>query len=263
MELGLAGRAALITGASKGIGAAAARCLAAEGASITLAARSEDRLAALAAELSADFTGSFGTWAGDLRATESAQAAVDSALNRHGRIDILVASAGASQGGVFWEISDQVWADSLDLKFMATIRMLRAVLPIMRAQGYGRIVVVVGNTGRQPSPRLLPGAAANAALLAVIKGLADEVAADGVVINAVNPGPTRTERWSGLMQAAAARRNTDVVSVEDEYIKDIPMGRLGEPEEIARLIAFLASDAAGNMTGTAITADGGWTRASP
>jgi 3-oxoacyl-[acyl-carrier protein] reductase len=262
MELGLAGKVAVITGASKGIGAAAARGLAGEGASMTLVARSGDRLAALAAELSATHAGTFDIWAGDLRAAGGAQAAVDAARDRHGRIDILVASAGASQGGVFWEIPDQVWADSLDLKFMATIRTLKAVLPIMREQGSGRIVVVVGNTGRQPSPRLLPGAAANAALLAVIKGVADEVAADGVVINAVNPGPTRTERWSGLMTASATRRNTDLATVESEYIKDIPMGRLGEPEEIARLITFLASDAAGNMTGTSITADGGWTRAS-
>jgi 3-oxoacyl-[acyl-carrier protein] reductase len=262
MDLGLTGKVALITGASKGIGAAAARCLAAEGASLMLAARSGDRLSELAAELAGRHGVEAGFWAGDLGGADGADAAVRSAVERHGRIDILVASAGASRGGVFWEIPDQVWADSLDLKFMSTIRTLRAVLPIMRAQKAGRIVVVVGNTGRQPSPRLLPGAAANAALLAVIKGLADEIASEGIVINAVNPGPTRTERWSGLMEAAAARQGTTVEAVESDYLRDIPMGRLGEPEEIGRLIAFLASEAAGNMTGSSITADGGWTRAS-
>jgi 3-oxoacyl-[acyl-carrier protein] reductase len=260
VELGLSGKVALITGASKGIGAAAARCLAAEGAGVMVVSRTAERLGAVAEALTRDYGTPAHSWAGDLREAEAAAAAVDATIAAFGRVDILVASAGASQGGLFWDIPDQVWLDSLSLKFMATIRTLRAVIPVMRRQGYGRIAVVVGNTGKQPSPRLLPGAAANAALLAVVKGLADEVAADGIVINAVNPGPTRTERWTGLMDAAAATRGTNAAMVEEDFIKDIPMRRLGEPDEIARLIAFLVSDAAGNMTGTSVTADGGWTR---
>jgi NAD(P)-dependent dehydrogenase (short-subunit alcohol dehydrogenase family) len=261
MDLGLAGKVALITGASKGIGAAAAQRLAAEGASLMLVARSRDKLDALAAEIAHNYHVPVKSWAGDLSQDESAATAADAAMNAYGRIDIFAASAGASQGGIFWEMPDRVWEDSFTLKFMATIRMMKAVIPHMRSQNYGRIVLVVGNTGRQPQPRLLPGAAANAALLAVIKGLADEVAKDGIVINAVNPGPTRTERWSGLMEAAAISRGISAAAVEAEYVRDIPMGRLGEPDEIARLITFLASDAAGNMTGTSVTADGGWTRA--
>jgi NAD(P)-dependent dehydrogenase (short-subunit alcohol dehydrogenase family) len=262
MDLGLAGKVALITGASKGIGAASARVLAAEGAVLALAARSKAGLSALADELTQAHGVPASFWAGDLRDAEAAGQAVDAAIAAHGRIDILVVSAGASQGGLFWDIPDRVWEDSLALKFMATIRTLRAVIPVMRVQRSGRIVVVAGNTGRQPAPRLLPGAAANAALLAVVKGLADEVAADGIVINAVNPGPTRTERWTGLMDAAAAARGVEADTVEQDYIRDIPMRRLGEPDEIARLIAFLASPVAGNITGTSVTADGGWTRAS-
>jgi 3-oxoacyl-[acyl-carrier protein] reductase len=260
MDLHLNGKVALITGASKGIGAAAARCLAREGASLMLAARTEDRLAALARDLAAEHAIDAGIWSGDLRLSDSAEAAAAAAVDRFGRIDILVASAGASRGGGFWEIPEDVWAESLALKFMGTVRMLRAVVPIMLRQGAGRIVVVAGNTGKQPSPRLLPGAAANAALLTVVKGLADEVAPHGIIINAVNPGPTRTERWSGLMEAAAARQGTDAAAVEAEFVREIPLGRLAEPTEIARLIAFLASDAAGTVTGAAITADGGWTR---
>jgi NAD(P)-dependent dehydrogenase (short-subunit alcohol dehydrogenase family) len=262
MDLGLKGKVALVTGASKGIGAAAARVLAAEGAALMLAARSQERLAALADELTRCHGAAAFCWAGDLREAHAAAQAVEAAVTAHGRIDILVASAGASQGGLFWDIPDQVWEDSMALKFMATVRTLRAVIPVMRRQHSGRIVVVVGNTGKQPASRLLPGAAANAALLAVVKGLADEVAGDGIVINAVNPGPTRTERWTGLMDAAAAARGVAADTVEQDYIRDIPMRRLGEPDEIARLIAFLASEAAGNITGTSVTADGGWTRAS-
>jgi 3-oxoacyl-[acyl-carrier protein] reductase len=261
MDLGLAGKVALITGASKGIGAATAHALAAEGVKLMLAARSDERLARLAKELETHHGAAARYWAGDLRAPDAAIQAVEATVTAYGRIDMLVASAGASQGGLFWEIPDQVWEDSLSLKFMATVRTLKAVIPVMRSQGSGRIVVVAGSTGKQPSPRLLPGAAANAALLVVIKGLADEVAADGIVINAVNPGPTRTERWTGLMQAAADARGVAPADIEDSYIRDIPMGRLAEPDEIARLITFLASGAAGNMTGTSVTADGGWTRA--
>jgi 3-oxoacyl-[acyl-carrier protein] reductase len=260
MDLRLAGKVALITGASKGIGAAAARTLAMESATLMLVARSRERLSALAEDLGHRHGVAASFWAGDLREADAAGQAAEATLAAHGRLDILVVSAGASQGGLFWNIPDQVWEDSLSLKFMATIRTLRTVIPIMRRQGSGRIVVVAGNTGKQPAPRLLPGAAANAALLAVIKGLADEVAADGIVINAVNPGPTRTERWSSLMQAAGAIRGVDAAAVEQDYIRDIPLRRLGEPDEIARLIAFLASDAAGNITGTSVTADGGWTR---
>ncbi len=262
MDLCLPGKVALITGASKGIGAAAARTLATEGATLMLVARSRERLSAATEDLAHRHGVAASFWAGDLRETDAARQVVEATLAAHGRIDILVVSAGASQGGLFWDIPDQVWEDGLSLKFMATIRTLRAVIPIMRRQHSGRIVVVVGNTGKQPAPRLLPGAAANAALLAVVKGLADEVAADGIVINAVNPGPTRTERWSRLIDAAAAARGVEAATVEQEYIRDIPMRRLGEPDEIAHLIAFLASEAAGNITGTSVTADGGWTRAS-
>jgi len=261
MDLGLTDKAAIVTGGNKGLGAASAQQLAAEGARLLLTARDEGDLAAEAERLRGAGAGAVETIAADLTRPEEAERVAAAALDAFGRVDILVNCAGASQGGVFWDIPDQVWEDSLALKFMGTVRMIRAVLPAMRAQKYGRVVTVVGNTGRQPNPRMLPGAAANAALLAVTKGLAEEVAGDGVVINAVNPGPTRTERWQTLMQNLAASTGRSVADVEGEFMKEIPMARLGEPDEIARLIAFLASDAAANMTGTSVTADGGWTKA--
>jgi 3-oxoacyl-[acyl-carrier protein] reductase len=136
--------------------------------------------------------------------------------------------------------------------------MMRAAVRPMRAQGRGRMVVIVGQLGRQPHPRMLPSATANAALLAAIKGLADEVAGDGVVVNAVNPGPSRTERWNRLMTTLASDTGRPVAQTEEDFTADIPMRRFGEPDEIARHVCFLASDAAGYMTGTSITADGGW-----
>ncbi len=261
MDLGLTDKAAIVTGGNKGLGAASARQLAAEGARLLLTARDQSDLAAEAERLRGAGADAVETIAADLTRPEDAARVAAAAQVSFGRIDILVNCAGASQGGVFWDIPDEVWEDSLALKFMGTVRMIRAALPAMRAQKYGRIVTVVGNTGRQPNPRMLPGAAANAALLAVTKGLAEEVAGDGVVINAVNPGPTRTERWQTLMQNLAASTGRSVADVEGDFMQEIPMARLGEPDEIARLIAFLASDAAANMTGTSVTADGGWTKA--
>jgi NAD(P)-dependent dehydrogenase (short-subunit alcohol dehydrogenase family) len=171
-----------------------------------------------------------------------------------------VNSAGASQGGVFWEIPEEVWQDSMELKVMGTIRMMRAVIPHMIENQSGRIVNIVGNTGLQPAPRLLPGSSANAALLAITKGLAEDLAPHNVIVNALNPGPTRTERWTTLMGKLSESGGRSVADIEQDYKDQIPMNRLAEPDEIGRLAAFLASERAANMTGACLTADGGWTK---
>jgi 3-oxoacyl-[acyl-carrier protein] reductase len=261
MDLGLEEKTVIVTGASKGLGAASARRLAAEGARLLLTARDEARVSAVARAIAEEYGTTCATVPADLTQADAAKVVVTQAIEALGRVDVLINCAGASQGGVFWEIPDQVWEDSFALKFMGTLRMIRAVIPHMRERGSGRIVSIVGNTGRQPNPRMLPGAAANAALLAVTAGLAQDVAADGIVVLALNPGPTRTERWTTLMENLAKQSRRTVLEVEDDFTKDIPMNRLGEPEEIARLVAFLASEGAANMTGTSLTADGGWTKA--
>jgi len=261
MDLNLQDKVAVITGGNRGFGAASAALLAREGAQVLITARDEKQLAETATRIRRDCNRAIETLSADLTVPDSAERIAQAALDAFGRIDILINCAGASQGGVFWEIPDKVWEDSLALKFLGTIRMIRAVIPQMRNQKYGRIVTVAGNLGKQPNARMLPGSAANAALLAVTVGLAHEIAPDGIVVNAVNPGPSRTERWNTLMTNLASSSVTTVEDVEQGIMADIPMNRLGEPEEIARLIVFLASDAAANMTGTSITADGGSTRA--
>jgi 3-oxoacyl-[acyl-carrier protein] reductase len=261
MDLGLKDKAVIVTGGSKGLGAASARRLAAEGARLLLTARDGTRIAAVARAIEAEYGTVCASVPADLTQAGAAEAVVAQAIEAWGQVDVLINCAGAPQGGVFWEIPDRVWEDSLALKFMGTLRMMRAVIPHMREHGSGRIVSIVGNTGRQPSSRMLPGAAANAALLAVTAGLAQEVAADGIAVLALNPGPTRTERWTALMENLARQSGRTVPEVEEDFMKDIPMNRLGEPEEVARLVAFLASEAAANMTGTSLTADGGWTKA--
>lgn len=260
IDLRLKDKVALITGASRGLGAASARLLAAEGAKLVLAARSRADLDALAAELHERHGTAALAVGSDLTHAESAEAVVQQALDTFGRIDVLVNSAGASQGGLFWELADRIWQESFELKVMGSIRMMRAVLPVMIAQKYGRIVNVVGNTGLQPSPRLLPGAAANAALLAITRGVGEEVAPFGIAVNALNPGPTRTERWTTLMNRLAQSSQRTVADVERDYTRQIPLGQLAEPEDIAGLIVFLCSDRAANLIGTSLTADGGWTK---
>ena len=261
MDLQLTGKVALITGATGGLGAACARELAREGARLFLCARTESDLEELAAELRKAGCDSVSSLAADLTSPEAAGAVAVSAETAFGKVDVLVNCAGASAGGVFWELPDSVWEDSLALKFMATVRMIRAVLPGMIGRRYGRIVTLVGNSGREPDPRMLPGAAANAGLLAVTAGLARDVAEHGVVINAVNPGPTRTGRWEGMMESFAARSGKAPEEEERSFLDAIPQKRLGTAGEIARLVAFLASDAAPHVTGRSITADGGASRA--
>lgn len=261
MDLQLNEKVALITGATGGLGAACAHELAGEGATLFLCARTESDLEELARELSGAGCEKVRWVAADLTSTEAAGKVADSAEKTFGRVDVLVNCAGASAGGLFWELPDSAWEDSMALKFMATIRMIRAVLPGMIERRYGRIVTLVGNSGREPDPRMLPGAAANAGLLAVTTGLAREVAEHGVVINAVNPGPTRTGRWEGMMESFAARSGKTPEEEERSFLNAIPQKRLGTTGEIARLVAFLASDAAPHVTGRSITADGGASRA--
>lgn len=261
MDLQLNEKVALITGATGGLGAACARELASEGARLFLCARTESDLEDLVAELGKAGCDGVRWLAADLTSSEAAGEVAASAEQAFGRVDVLVNCAGASAGGLFWELPDSAWEDSMALKFMATIRMIRAVLPGMIERRYGRIVTLVGNSGREPDPRMLPGAAANAGLLAVTTGLAREVAEHGVVINAVNPGPTRTGRWEGMMESFAARSGKTPEEEERSFLNAIPQKRLGTTGEIARLVAFLASDAAPHVTGRSITADGGAARA--
>ena len=252
MELGLEGQVALIFGASRGIGAASARALAGEGAVTALVARTAPD--ALAAELGAR------AFATDMTSTAEVDRCVRDVHAAFGRIDMVIISAGAAQGGLFWELDDAVWQDAMELKYFGMMRVLRAVSPIMRDQGRGRIVAVVGNLARQPGPRLMPGSAANAACLALLRGAAEELAPHGVHINAVNPGPTRTDRWTTLIGNLSRSAGRPAADVEAEQLAKIPLGRISEPEEIGRAVAMLASGALGPMTGASITIDGGMTK---
>jgi 3-oxoacyl-[acyl-carrier protein] reductase len=260
MDLDLRERHVAIVGASGLLGREIARALATEGARLALLGRDGGALAALRDACLAEGACAAEADLCDVSDPASVDAAIARVDARHGGIDVLIAAAGAAQGGLFWEIDDAAWRANLEAKLFGSIRVLRAVAPRMVARRRGRIVVVVGNTGRQPDPRMLPGAAANGALLAIVRGLAEELGPHGVVINAVNPGPVRSSRWERLMQAAADRERRSVAEVEAPHLARAALRRLGSAAEIAQHVVFLASERAGHMTGAAVTIDGGTTK---
>jgi NAD(P)-dependent dehydrogenase (short-subunit alcohol dehydrogenase family) len=255
MELGLRDHVVLVTGATGAIGSAVARVLAAEGATLVLHGRNDRKLAALATSLGRPLT-----VAADLETLDTAQHVVDFAVRHAGRLDALVSCAGATRGMPFADTDDAGWKRNLEVKLFATIRLVRAALVPMRARRSGRIVLVVGNNGREPEPSMLPGSVANAGLLALVRGLSREIAADGVTLNAVNPGPVHSERWRSGMEAEAARTGRSVAECEAPHLARIPLGRFAAPEDVARHAVFLASPAAGHMTGAAVMVDGGAAR---
>ena len=260
MDLELKGKTALVTGASKGIGKAIARTLAREGARVAICARDTSTLSAAAKEIADGTRGDVVPIAGDLSRADEVQRVAEDAAGRLGRLDILVNNAGAIRGGDFLKIPDEQWAGDWSLKLLGYVRMARAVIPQMQAQGGGRICNIVGAAARNPQPTYLPGGIANAGLINFTKGLADFCAPSRILVTAVSPAATRTERWDSLMaqQAAAAGKTVEAFRADAE--KTYPLGRIATPDDIADLVGFLVSARASFITGVCITVDGGATR---
>jgi NAD(P)-dependent dehydrogenase (short-subunit alcohol dehydrogenase family) len=257
MDLELKDRAFVVTGASRGIGAATARYLGKEGAKVALVARDSTALEALKAQLHADTQ----VIACDLNEVGSAERIVKGAQQHFGRIDGVVNCAGATSGGDPLTLSEAAWRSSFELKFFATVRLITAVIPVMKAQHAGVIVTIGGNIGRQPNMYMLPGSAVGAALHAINKGLADATAAHGIRFHILNPGPTRTERLVNYAKMLAQQSGISLQQAEEQLVKDAPQRRIAEPEEMAAMIAWMLSDRFAAATGNSVTADGGWVKA--
>jgi len=241
LNLGLEGRVALVGGASRGLGRAVAEELAAEGASVAVCARDSQSLRDTAAALRAL------PIAADLAVEGEPARAVEECAAHFGRLDILVANAGGPPAGTLESFGAEDWRRAAALVLESTVELVRAAVPHMRRGGWGRILCVTSIVQKRPADNLLLSNALRPAVAGFAHSLARELASDGITVNTILPGYTRTERMVEL-------------NVGDETIAEIPAGRLGEPREFAAAAAFLVSDRASYITGAALPVDGGWLR---
>lgn len=254
----LQGKVSIVTGASRGIGRGIALRLAAEGSSVVLCGRDQQLLDAAVAEI----RGAGGTAEAislDLRAADSGQRIVEFAIHRFRRIDIVVNNAGATKRGEFLDLTDDDFADGFALKYFGSVRLTRACWTHLKAAS-GSLVFISGVGGRTPGAQFTIGGSVNAALLSLTKALADLGLRDGVQVNCVNPGTIRTARYTGRLNALAKERGLDPEAAEHEYVKNAAIARIGEPEDIAALVAFIVGPDGKMLHGALIDMDAGATK---
>jgi 3-oxoacyl-[acyl-carrier protein] reductase len=255
----LQGKVAIVTGASRGIGRAIALRLAEDGATLVLAARTQADLAKVAAAIQSSGGAVATCVAVDLRDPESPAALAKDALAAQGAINILVNNAGATKRGDFFQLTDADWMDGFALKFMGAMRLTRAVWPHLKARG-GSVVNIIGSGGRTPGAEFTIGGSVNGACLSFTKAIADIGIQDGVQVNAINPGRVKTDRFQQTLAAEAVNHGGDMNAALASIVRKSNIVRLGEPEDIANLVAFMVSPNSRYMQGALVDLDGGWTK---
>lgn len=260
MDLGLAGRVAIVTGGTRGIGRATSGTLAREGASVAICARDAAAVAQAAEELGRRTGAQVLGLRADLESADDVRAFVDRVYQRFGRIDILVNSAGTHLRGTVDDVSEADFERQIRTKVFGFLRMIRAVLPAMRAQSDGRIVNVIGQAARHPHPDRLPSGVTNAGLLGMTKSLADALARENIRVNSVCPQCIDTPLVRAIVDRESRERAIDGRTAASGFTRANVLGRLGTPEEVAVVIAFLVSDRAGFICGTSVSVDGGYQR---
>jgi 3-oxoacyl-[acyl-carrier protein] reductase len=253
MDLGLSGKVAVVGGSSEGIGYAIARILAQEGADVAVVARRKEKLDAAAARIASETRRRIVAIPADIRRAEDCDRIVDTAAAQLGRLDILVNNDGAPPLGDLLEFSDEAWAKAVEQNLMSVVRLTRRAIPHMRAQGGGRIVNITALSVLQPRPRFGLSVATWAGLIGYAKTLSLEVAADQITVNTLCPGRFATGRLAKVFTGGVT---PDAAQLE-EMAPEIPVGRIGDPAEIAAFVAFLVSTHAGYITGATIQVDGG------
>lgn len=257
MDLGLKGKVVVVCGASAGIGFETARAFVAEGATEAICARNKAGIDSAARTLDPANTGNVQPVAADLSSEGGAAALIDAVIARHSTIHVLVNNVGGPPPGTFDTLDDRAWQAAVDLTLMSAVRVTRLALPYMRRQRWGRIVNISSYSVKQPIAGLMLSNSVRLAMLGWAKTLANEVAGDNVLVNTVCPGWTRTDRVRQIFASQANAAGTDIGTVEGRIASGIPLGRLAEPAEIASVVAFLGSERASYVTGSALAVDGG------
>jgi len=257
MDIRLDGRAALITGGSEGLGKGMALKFAESGADVAILARRPDALKEAAAEIEAAGPCKVAAIPCDLLDAAATDAAFDEAEAALGKIDIVVNNAGTSRAGPFMEISDEDWQADFDLKFFAAVRLIRRAIPGMQERRWGRVINTLNTGAKAPSARGAPTAVTRAAGMALTKVLANEFASDNILVNALLVGFIKSNQWVRRYDRMQPNEDYETFLQGMVDTRNIPLGRIGETNEFASIACFLASDAAGYITGTAINVDGG------
>jgi 3-oxoacyl-[acyl-carrier protein] reductase len=261
MDLGLRGKVALVAAASRGLGRAIAFELAREGANVVMCARGREALEESRTEIAASTGANVHAVVADVSVREEIALVASQAMATFGQVDVLVTNAGGPPAGTFETHAWDVWERAVNLTLRSAVELTRAVLPGMRARRWGRVINVTSIAVKQPVDNLMLSNSIRSAVTGFARTLANEVAPDGVTVNNVLPGYTRTERVEELADANAAKEGLERRDVLARFEREIPMKRLGEPDELAALTAFLASERASYITGQSIVVDGGWIRA--
>jgi len=260
MVTGLAGKTALVTGGSQGIGAAIARALAGEGVNLGLCARGRDGLIKAAEEIREATGVKVAIAQADCTDPQQVRQMVSALIKDLGSINILVNCVGRAKAGPFVDLTDDDWFQTINLKLMAAVRVTREVLPHMIRAKWGRIIMIGGVFGTQPSPFSIPMGVVNAGLFNFAKALSQDLVKHNVLVNAVSPGRVDTPLFQQLVQRQAEQLKVSPERARMEVLREVPIGRPAEPAEISNIVVFLASDLASYVNGEVVTVDGGWTK---
>lgn len=260
MDLGLSGRAAIVTGASRGLGRAVARSLAGEGCRVVVNARGEERLREAAAGIEEATGTRVIAVPGDVREEATARRLVEAATGELGRLDVLVTNAGGPPSGGFGDLEPAAYEEALELNLLSAVRLVHAAVPVMKEAGWGRIVAITSVSVKQPIPGLLLSNMARPGVVGFIKSIATELAPHGILCNCVAPGYMATERVEELLRDRAEASGRSVEEIRDEQADAVPVGRIGDPAELGDVVAFLASERASYLTGLTLQVDGGYVK---
>lgn len=257
MDLGIRGKTAIVCGASRGLGRACAEVLAGEGVNLVICSRNFDRIFEAAKSIAETYGVNTEPIAADLSLPESPEKLVGKTVGKFGKIDILINNAGGPTPGKFEDLDDREWEEAFHLTLMSAVRMTRAVLPVMTSNGWGRVVNLASISVKQPIPGLMLSNSLRSAVVGMAKTLATEVASKGILINTIATGNFDTERLRSIFKNQVNSMGLTEKEVREKHEAAIPIGRIGRPEELAWLAAFLASERASYITGTTIQVDGG------